>query len=409
MTRPTILFAPETFNIAETTRAIEIAKACREHFTAHFMGYGGDFVHLIEEAGFTFHLLEPHYTQAKIEHLWKIDRMEAWGEPFTLEEVRQRVQNELALYEQLQPRVVVIGFTLTVYLSARIARIPLVAVAPLAFTRPFVEAGLATFPDQFKWGVLKYVPAQWLDKAVTWWTLRTKAWTKNFNIVMQEYGLPPFKTLLQAWEADHMLIAESPDIGKVDLPQGWRYVGAIFAHLPGDVPQDVEAFARNRPLIYCAMGSSGNEQVVKRIIEAFDGTPYHVVAPVKFHLDRIDVRVPDNVMVTDWLPAPKVNAMADIAVIHGGQGTVQTACASGTPFVGIGMQAEQEANIDFLVRRGCAIRIGRKEVNREKLLTAIEKLLHDEEARRIARDVQASYATWDGAKRSADFLREHFS
>jgi hypothetical protein len=45
-----------------------------------------------------------------------------------------------------------------------------------------------------------------------------------------------------------------------------------------------------------------------------------------------------NVLVYDWLPAPKVNPLADIAVIHGGQGTVQTACAAGTPSIGIGLQ-----------------------------------------------------------------------
>lgn len=163
------------------------------------------------------------------------------------------------------------------------------------------------------------------------------------------------------------------------------------------------------PLIYCAMGSSGNEHVVKRIIEAFEGTPYNVIAPVGFHLDRIDVRVPDNVMVTGWLPAPQVNPLEDIAVIHRVQSTVQTACVSGTPFVGIGMQPEQEANIAFLVRRGCAIRIGRREVSREKLISAIDKLLHDGEAKRIAKGVQANYAAWDGAQRSATFLRARFA
>ena len=38
MARPVALFAPETFNIAETTRMIEVAKACRERFEPVFMG-----------------------------------------------------------------------------------------------------------------------------------------------------------------------------------------------------------------------------------------------------------------------------------------------------------------------------------------------------------------------------------
>jgi UDP:flavonoid glycosyltransferase YjiC (YdhE family) len=409
MTKPILLFAPETFNIAETTRMIEVAKAAQSHFAPHFMGYGGAFVHLIQEAGFPFHLLEPRYTQAKIEHLWKVDRMEAFAAPFTVEEVRRRVRSELDLYNALQPRAIVIGFTLTVYLSARIAGIPLTAVTPFAFTRPFLEAGLGAFPDQFRRGPLRWIPRSWLDRPLTWWALHTKAWTQTFNTVMKEYGQPPFPTLMALWEADHMLVAEIPQItGVAQLPQGWHYVGPIFAHLPGDVPQEVEAFARRRPLIYCAMGSSGNRAVVKQVIEAFAGTPYAVIAPVAAHLEGANVAIPANVLVTGWLPAPQVNALADVAVIHGGQGTVQTACASGTPFVGIGMQPEQEWNIDCLVRQGCARRLGRHEVTRQRLITAIEELLHDTHARQIAKEIQSAYSQWNGAAKAAEFLIGRF-
>jgi len=44
--------------------------------------------------------------------------------------------------------------------------------------------------------------------------------------------------------------------------------------------------------------------------------------------------------------------MADLSVIHGGIGTVMTACLSGTPVVGVGMQPEQEVNLECLVRKG---------------------------------------------------------
>lgn len=409
MSKPVLLFAPETFNIAETTRMIEVAKAAHSHFAPHFMGYGGAFVHLIEEAGFPFHLLEPHYTQAKIDHLWKVDRMEAFAAPFTVEEVRRRVRSERDLYTALQPTAIVIGFTMTVYLSARIARIPLVAVTPFAFTRPFLEAGLGTFPDQFRRGPLRWIPRSWLDRGLTWWALHTKAWTQTFNMVLKENGLPPFPTLMDLWEADHMLVAEIPEITGVEqLPQGWHYVGPIFAHLPGDVPSQVKDFAQKRPLIYCAMGSSGNREVVRQVIKAFAGRPYAVIAPVKAHLGGTKVTVPDNVLVTGWLPAPQVNALADIAVIHGGQGTVQTACAAGTPFVGIGMQPEQEWNIDCMVRKGAAIRLSRNEINGDSLITAIETLLHDPQAYIAAAEIQRAYANNNGAEKAAAFLKDRF-
>jgi UDP:flavonoid glycosyltransferase YjiC (YdhE family) len=78
---------------------------------------------------------------------------------------------------------------------------------------------------------------------------------------------------------------------------------------------------RDKPLIYFAMGSSGTPEIVARLIESFEGKPYRVIAPVKFQLARVPgVRVPSNVLVTDWLAALQVNKMADLAVIHGGSG-----------------------------------------------------------------------------------------
>ena len=44
----TLIFAVAGYNLAETSRHIEIAKACREQFNTTFMSYGGKFEPLIE-------------------------------------------------------------------------------------------------------------------------------------------------------------------------------------------------------------------------------------------------------------------------------------------------------------------------------------------------------------------------
>ena len=106
------------------------------------------------------------------------------------------------------------------------------------------------------------------------------------------------------------------------------------------------------------MGSSGTPEIVARILESFEGKPYRVIAPVKFQLGQVPgVRVPSNVLVTDWVPAIQVNKMADLAVIHGGIGTVMAAALAGKPVVGVGMQMEQVANLACLERLGFAISV----------------------------------------------------
>jgi UDP:flavonoid glycosyltransferase YjiC (YdhE family) len=332
-----LLFAPETINIAEVTRMIEIAKTCRDRFNCEFFGYGGDYAHLIEEAGFPLHLLEPRVTPQRADELFKADRMEAGGKFFTNAEMITRATNELALYKRANPAAIVIGFTLSTLISAPAAKIPLVYLMPFALTRPFFESNPQIWSKLFGHTPLRWLPARWLNTTLNRIFLNAKLWTKPVNAARTHFGLSPLRRTVDLFEGDHNLVTDIPELAGVDtLPEHWRFVGPIFARLDGDVPPEIERLPRDKPLIYFAMGSSANRDVLLKVTEMFRGLPYTVIAPIRAHLPE-DYQPPENVHVFGWLPAHKVNPLADLAVIHGGQGTVQTACWSGTPFVGIGL------------------------------------------------------------------------
>ena len=71
MSRKVLLFAPCAFNLAETSRMVEIAKGVRHHpkasqvFDVHFISDGGEFEQLIERHGFPLTRLEPRLTARK--------------------------------------------------------------------------------------------------------------------------------------------------------------------------------------------------------------------------------------------------------------------------------------------------------------------------------------------------------
>lgn len=71
----------------------------------------------------------PRYDTARLARAWKADRMESLRGPFSTSDLRTRVANELALLDRLRPYLVFIGFTLSLYLSARIHDTPLVQLA----------------------------------------------------------------------------------------------------------------------------------------------------------------------------------------------------------------------------------------------------------------------------------------
>jgi UDP:flavonoid glycosyltransferase YjiC (YdhE family) len=165
---------------------------------------------------------------------------------------------------------------------------------------------------------------------------------------------------------------------------------------------------RDKPIVYFAMGSSGKPALVAEILEGFRKKPYRVIAPVRSHIDQMTVDIPDNVVVTGFIPAHKVNPMADISVIHGGQNTVMNACLSGTPIVGIGMHPEQQANLDACVRKGFAIRLNKKRASASDVLAAVDRLLQDEAAKKAVETFRRQLEKWDGPENVTRFLRKHY-
>jgi hypothetical protein len=175
------------------------------------------------------------------------------------------------------------------------------------------------------------------------------------------------------------------------------------------LPPQLASIPRDKPLIYFAMGSSATPRIVANIVESFEGKPYRVIAPIKFHLEKVPgVRVPSNVFVTGWVPALQVNKMADLAVIHGGVGTVMAAAMAGKPVVGVGMQLEQVANLACLERLGFAIRVPKSHNPSRKVQSAIATLLQDQAAKEKAAAFAKVIAQWDGPKLAAETIFEHY-
>lgn len=141
-----ILFAPETFNLGETSRAVEVARHLRRlGHEVRFVGYSRRYADYVREAGFTIELLDPELSEAESNQLIAADQGRSLRHPFTAKMVRKRVESELALYERWVPDCVVIGTTLSTFISARAASIPLVYVRPYAMSRGHLAA-MTEFP-----------------------------------------------------------------------------------------------------------------------------------------------------------------------------------------------------------------------------------------------------------------------
>ena len=381
MAKKNILLGVVGWNIAETTRMIEVASIFKDDYECHFFSYGGQFEHLVEEAGYKLHQLTPQEDEKKIEHLWKVDRGETFKQPWTLDELRARIQSELKLIDQLNPAFAFLGSVLTFSLSCKVKQVRLFNVFPINLSKPYLEAGLPLSP---------FLP-NWINRLTGWILLNVPLLMKNFRKVYQEYGFKPPKNALEIWSGDVNIAADIKEVSLLkELPSDWHFSGPLFAHLNKEIPQSIEEALKKSPKtkIYFAMGSSANKKILKQALACFEALDVLVVAPIQAHLSQED-KIPSNVMVTDWLPALQTLELVDVAITHGGQGTVQTTVMAGKPFMGIGMQPEQAINIHTFVTFGNALQLPKNKVTQKRFEKALNDLIKNESYHQKAKEAQA--------------------
>jgi UDP:flavonoid glycosyltransferase YjiC (YdhE family) len=408
----TLIFAVAGYNLAETGRMLEIAKACKGKFNIVFMSYGGQYEHLIKEEGFSLRKTEPRLTKQQLDHV----RLALSGETlntvgyFTAEEMEPRVENEMRFFKEIQPACVLTGWCQSVLVSTRVAGIPFVNVLHSTSVTEYYQEGLQSWPDRANFRFLRwFLSEEKMNKWVSKLVLKLKVPAKPFNVLGKKYGLGEFRNFIEVLEGYYTLLADIPQwVGFRQIRPNLRYIGPLPYRSQHEIPSEITEMPKDKPVVYFAMGSSGKPELIKKIIEGFSDKPYSVIAPVQAHIKGLDVRVPPNVVVTGFVPAHKVNPMAEVSVIHGGQNTVMQACLAGTPIVGIGMHPEQQANLDACARKGFAIRLHKKRVTALEVLGAIDKLLNDGNAKEEVLKFKNQLEQWDGPKNAAGFLYETY-
>jgi len=165
--------------------------------------------------------------------------------------------------------------------------------------------------------------------------------------------------------------------------------------------------------ILVTMGSSGTKDFLLAAIRALrmekqdNWTAVVLAAPAICSLDEVLAVTNDDprLLVTDkFIPAPEAMALADMIIMHGGQGTVQAAIAAGTPMVGVALQVEQQTNLDIVMDYGAGIRIQRRRWNPQNIQRAVNRVLTIPRYKSRAMELAKAVGSMDGAKIASDYM-----
>jgi UDP:flavonoid glycosyltransferase YjiC (YdhE family) len=413
-----IALLPNCGFLSETSRMLAIGQALvARGQPVVFATHGGPFAHVIEDAGFALTRIEPAMDSVRCERyvrdLVQIGRPGVRLQP--PDEVRASVQAEARFLRAQGAKMAVIGFTLTAYLSSRVVGIPLASSHGGSYVPPVIERGLAPVPTQMP------IPGtEWLPRAVKRWFANTRIEKMEdpvqfLNVIAAELGVEPVPTLASLLVSDLTMVTDVPEVLGIPIdaleawhprrPKAYRsgtrltYTGPLFARLPLPVPESVERFLDGRrPTVYVVLSSS-TPQMLRAVAQRVRAAGPRVIVGATIH-DFGPVVDPD-IVVAALLPSHAIMPRVDLVVCMGGQGTVQTAMASGTPVIGIPLHAEQELNVDLAARQGMGLAIAPRHARTEAMTNAVQRILGNPGFRTQAQRVRGLYEGVDGAGNAA--------
>lgn len=230
---------------------------------------------------------------------------------------------------------------------------------------------------------------------------------------------PEIHNLFDMLGADFTIINDFPDFYREDrLPDNFKVTGPLFSLVAKAESIDskiIEHFSSSsgKIRIFCTLGSSGRREQLMEAIKALTGLPSakyesvvlcpKSVCPIE--CAKAEAAGSSNIYITDsFVPALQVNSLADMVLSHGGQGTVQTAIASGTPIVGFAMQPEQQVNLDHIVAFGGAIRLPINRWKSKNIQKAINEISGSPQYKENIQRLQKVLQKTDGKKNAASAI-----
>lgn len=421
-----IVLMPHCGFLSETSRMLHIAQALRARGEQVTLAtHGGPYARVLDDAGIGYTLLTPVMDDARCaQYLRDLVQIGRPGVQLQApDEVRQSVAAEVAFFRATGARMAVTGFTLTAYLSTRVAGIPLAASHGGSYVPPVFERGLAPVPTTMPIPGTEWLP-KWLKRKMANSSVSHMTWPVTFlNTVAAELGVEPVPSLAALMLADLTLVTDVPEVLGVtarDLkawnparPAAYRkgcrlvYVGPMFARLDVPIPADVQAFMDDpRPTAYVVLSSS-TPGLLRAVTARAREAGLRVIVGATLH--DLGPNADPDVVVAGILPSHLIMSHVDVAITMGGQGSVQTAMSCGTPLAGIPLHPEQELNVDLAARQGMALAVAPRHARTDRMTSAIHRLASEAGFKQQARRVQSLYAKCDGARDAATAITDYLS
>lgn len=409
--------------LSETSRMIEIHRALRAAGVPVRMAtHGGVHERLLTAAGIEYDVVGPRLSPERSAHIARTFGQASVRQGMYRDaEMREYVLAEAEYFRDQKTSVAVTGIAVSTLLSTRLAGgVRLATEHAGSFVPPAFERGLLPAPSTPVLGPLN-LPGPLARAAANRVTPWLRWYCGSLRRVARELGVETVPGTLAMLLGDLTLVPEIPEVLGIPAAEleAWRprrgpyrpatrlcYTGPLFAHFDIPMPDEVTQFLEtgSGPVVYVALCSTGPDLVRDVVRTLAAGLPDARILVAGTTHQGLESLSSSRVMVAGTLPSHLVMPLADVAVITGGQGSVQTALAAGTAFVGVPLQLEQDLNVALAERLGAATAVAQRAARRGRIVEAVRAILADPGHRAAARRVQELYAEVDGPRNAAEAI-----
>jgi UDP:flavonoid glycosyltransferase YjiC (YdhE family) len=399
--RKRILLVAEGVSLAHIARPLELANALDPDYYDVRIASDPRYAAMVRPArGVTFHAL-PSISPAE----W-IAAAENSGATYSGETIGRYIEDELRLYDDVQPHFIVADTRWTVSTSAEHRGLPHAALVN-AHWSPFAEHNV-------------YEP---IDNPVRLFARRARQKlraarrallgqsppasdidTITLNRARRRYGLKPVRDFYDfACRGDYTLYADPPGLFPMrPLPESHVFIGPVLWSPDVTRPDWWGSWDPERPVIYLTLGSTGLASSLPQIVREIATLPVTVLVSTA---GRVDLgAVPPNVLASDYLPGVECAALASIVVFNGGSGTGFQAASQGAPLLGVWSNADQKQCMAVLEKAGVGLSAEAAVCTAAEVRAMAERVLADPAFKVRARELAAVFAACDARANFAAFI-----
>ncbi|MFC1889916.1 nucleotide disphospho-sugar-binding domain-containing protein [Thermodesulfobacteriota bacterium] len=401
-----LLMIADANYLAHVSRILEIAKVLRSTGRYDITIAGdGKFMKLPKDAGFE---LDKVFTVAREKTLEYARRAGLVSYSWWSDIVYRSIESDMDCLRRNKPDLVVGDLHWSLSASCKMMDVPYISVTNAHWTRHF-GCKIRGLDDHITTNLLgKRLGGMLLNHMkkylLYYWTIPYKLHGRKNNLPTKH-----FTSLYDIIEGDMTLLADIPEYGVTkDIPPQVKYVGPILWEPTLPDPEWLSKLDRERPTFYFTMGSTGSSKFFDEAVRIFGDTQYQILI-TSGGLPLNIGTIPNNCYIEEFAPGRRLMEVSDVAVNHGGNGTVYQALISGTPIVGIPSHVDQELNLQRVEDLGFGLKLSPKKLSTQKFINAMELVLNDRKFKQNAMRLKSIAEQYNGAHTAATYIQEYLN